>query len=722
MQTAPIVAFDNETHRFGTCNLIPPVVCMSWSCGETQGVISMGDGKDKVQQIAEWVMDEAHHKVGHNVSYDLGGIALEFPHLIPVIFDQLCRGLIHDTIIREKLLLLADQGDLENYREGDRVIRTDFSLAGMAKSYLGIDRSAEKAFADSWRTNYSHLEKTPVAQWPQDAISYSLSDSTDAEQIFWLQEQKRQAFFDKTGIDPLTTETFQVAVDFCLSLMASRGLRIDAQAAGKVEEMLKEELSEDKISLLIEHGIIEPAVPPLPYANGAKNKDGTPKMKAGKKEKKNSAALLAYIMQMKERFPEIQLKRTKKSAKFPEGNIKTGKEFYEAYWHLDPVIEQFRNRQKLQKLVTTYIPQMKDETGAFSEVIHTWYDVIKRTGRTSSKSSDKYPSANFQQMDPRVRNCYIPREGYGFCSIDYDGMELGTAAQRCINLFGFSKLGNLINSGIGPHEYLGAQIAYATDEGFKASFGNAVPSKDFIYEAFYAFKDHEDPELKKFYKHYRTFAKPTGLGFPGGLGPDTFIQYAKDTYGVVVDKATAKQLKQIWLETFPEFSQYFEWINKQCIDHRNSGRLYTDDDGRTRKKTTYAYSTTFGMHRAGADYCAAANGAALQGFSAEGAKLGVLDVVRNCFDPSQGSVLYGRMFPIAFIHDEQLSEVLLDDLTHEVCHEASRLMVNAMQAITPDVKAGASPVLMRRWDKRAEAVYDENGRLTFWEPPVESPK
>jgi DNA polymerase I-like protein with 3'-5' exonuclease and polymerase domains len=234
-------------------------------------------------------------------------------------------------------------------------------------------------------------------------------------------------------------------------------------------------------------------------------------------------------------------------------------------------------------------------------------------------------------------------------------------------------------------------------------------------------KGNEEPEQRKFYKHYRTLAKPTGLGYPGGLGPDTFIAYAKATFQVVIDRDTAEQLRELWRSTFPEMKLYHDWINSQAIDPHAPAQARQRDDGSTFISRKYAYTSPMGMYRAGCDFCAAANGKALQTPSAEGAKLAIWNVVRACVDPSRGSILYpdalgARCRPLAFVHDEFVGEVS-EDCVQEVIVEVSALMVEAMRYITPDVKVGVGPALMRRWDKRAEAVFDESGCLTVWEPP-----
>ncbi len=146
---------------------------------------------------------------------------------------------------------------------------------------------------------------------------------------------------------------------------------------------------------------------------------------------------------------------------------------------------------------------------------------------------------------------------------------------------------------------------------------------------------------------------------------------------------------------------YVRWVSDSCVDPFNEDR--------------YAYTTPFGMYRAGADYCSCANGAALQAFSAEGAKLAVFNVIRACYDPTACSILYAKARPMAFIHDEILGEVPEAE-AHELCNAMSEIMVDSFRVVTPDVAVKAQPVLMERWNKSAEPVFGQDGRLKVWKP------
>jgi DNA polymerase I len=738
----PIIGYDTETHRFGPGLLIPPLVCVQVSCGEARQVVSTGDG-DELMGVLDFLFPEEgaeHRIVAHNMAYDLASVCGHSPDMLPRVFKALEDGRCHDTKIREKLLNLTTHGklDVATLPDGSGGVKLSYSLADLVQKYLGIDISESKVQTeggkvvkgeeDSWRINFDALDGTPTSEWPQEAHDYAMDDAVYAEQIYWKQEEKRQEVISERGFDPFEVESFRVAVDFCLYLMSAWGMAVDPEEHGRIRKMLEQELAPENMPLLIESGILIPGRPPEPYKNKAKdhrpdcnNKktcDCPLKMKAEVPEKIAQAKLRAFVEEFCKRNG-LPIERTSPSDKFPEGQISIKAEWFEDYQHLDPLFDEYVRRQKLQKLVTTELPRMEwpKGSGDAASVVHPCYDILKETGRTSSYGSDAYPSFNCQNVDPRARGCYIARPGTVLFSCDYSQMELGTLGQTCLKQFGYSVLADKINGGIDPHAYLGAQICYRSHDGFAGACAeDGAADADAIYERFAQMKGCGIEDVEKMFKHYRTLAKPTGLGYPGGLGPKTFVQYAKANYGVEIDIDTATELREAWFETYPEMREYFQWINNMLVDPWNPPRIYTDKQtGEQKEIQQFAYRTPMGMWRVGCDYCACANGVGLQSPSAEGALLAVFNVVRACYDPAMQSILYGRVRPICFVHDEIIGEVdeMEDrlDLRQACLDEVSRIMVESFRQITPDVAVKAQPVLMRKWVKDLDPVFDDLGRL-----------
>ncbi|MEO0531665.1 MAG: hypothetical protein AAF266_13985, partial [Planctomycetota bacterium] len=689
---ATVIGFDTETEPLATGNVAPKLVCSSFVWGEDEHLAARDlylrtDGKVKIHTAqnaaADLIVsfldqiDESDNEslVLQNAAFDLAVVCRELPDRTPQVFRLLQDGKIHDTKIRERLLALADTGDIEFVElPSGGVKRRGYSLADLAFDYLGLDLSANKNNDDAWRTNYAVLADVPIKDWPQEAIEYAINDARYVVDIYEKQEVARQQLHERIGVDALLTESFHVCADFALYLMGAHGMAVDHETRQKVIDKMERELAPEKLSLLVQTGILEPAQPPRPHARGAKNHvegcdkkdcDCPVKMTAGKKEKKNTKKLFAYVEEMKERLGDrVELRRTSPSSKFPDGQLCVDSEWRDDHKHLDPVIEQLDHRESLQKLVTTELPRMIDPTTeAPADVVHPCYDVLKSTGRTSSFASKLYASFNTQNLHPDIRKCYVPRDGRVFFGIDFSQMELGTLAQTCLNLFGHSVLAEKINAGVDPHAYLGAQIAYRLDDDFRACCdAEGVSGKEDVYREFCGLATCGFDELVKMYAHFRKFAKPTGLGYPGGLGPATFIKYAKATFGVECDLETAEALREVWFETFDEMPDYFAHI-RGLVDPHNDPKTHTKPDGTERISDRYAYFSPLGMYRAGCDYCAAANGQGLQTPAAEGAKLAVYNVVRACYDSEAGEpLLYGKAWPIAFVHDEIIGEIEEDDM------------------------------------------------------------
>ena len=748
---SPIGA-DTETERFGTQNVVPELICIQIATyGPTIEemdtlLAAVADTEVTPDAVIDDLFSEAPMlRVFHNAAYDLAVICARRPELFPRVFEMLVEEeCIYDTKVAEKLLNITDTGEIDFEEVGTIKRKIGYSLSDLVLRMYGVDLSAEKKMEDAWRTNYGVLRNQPSATWPKEAVEYALSDSIWALRIREKQMARRQAIIEKCGHDPFEVLSFQVAVDFCLFLMTAWGCRVDPEEKARLDAFVANELRPERLNLLVERGILQPAEPPRPHGRGAKEHvDGCtdrkncscpPKMTAGKPEKVSDTTLKAYVEALAAARPtEFKIKKTEPSQRFPEGQVSTDAEWLDTYAHLDPVLEQFQHRQSMQKLVTTDLPRMclKDDKGnslgVTSPVVHPNFDILKVTGRTSSFASEGYASFNCQNPHPKARGCIIPRDGYVLFSVDYSQMELGTLAQKCYDLFGYSVLRDQINAGVDVHAYLGAQLCAAMEPAFKEWCIEAgAASAAEVYELFHRMPESAEQEVRDLYDKYRKFAKPTNLGYPGGLGPATFIKYAKATYELVISLEQATMFRDTWRETYPEMVDYFAYINKICLDTANGPKSYTDDDGCEKKRDRYCYDSPFGMHRAGADYCAAANGLGLQTPSAEGAKLAILNAQRACFDPTLGSILYPddrgvTVKFLMFIHDELVGEVRRDDMTlvTQRVREVQRLMVEAMKLITPDVTPKTEAALMLRWDKRAKSKVDANGNLTIWEPPKE---
>ena len=93
-----------------------------------------------------------------------------------------------------------------------------------------------------------------------------------------------------------------------------------------------------------------------------------------------------------------------------------------------------------------------------------------------------------------------------------------------------------------------------------------------------------------------------------------------------------------------------------------------------------------------------------QGLAADGAKLALWLLWRAGFRITN------------FIHDEVLIEVPETSDLHDQAERIRELMIAGMQQVIPNLPICVEIAASRRWDVRAKAVFDSNGRLQIWTP------
>ena len=645
-----VTALDVETLPISPSSLAPRVICCSFSFGTRSWVTGNSKEENLKGDIRKALMG---HVVGHNIAFDLMSIINTFPSLKPLVWKAYAEHRVHDTIVREKLIHLGTHGSIDALA-GKRI---DYSLSGLSNDRLRKSLEGDKS--SGVRIRYGEMDGVPAHAYPREFYDYSLQDAEVTFRLYQSQEKKSELF---------KNEWLHVNMAFCLYFSTCRGLKVDKNKVLDLWDKTKAEIHLDNYPLLKSSGIITPACPGKPYK---KNKNRRTKPKP---EKVNvSKALMPRIEQVC-RDNRLKIEKTE------TGRTSTSKRVLEDLAPLDPVLREYQKRQSLAKLVTAYFPAMRwprAETGPrlIADTIHPQYDVLKKTGRisswgNSSKSKNPlYPSVNIQQVDPRVRGCYVPREGFYLLSVDYSALELVALADTVYKLYGKSRLRDQLNRGMDPHAKLGARLA-----------GDA--HEDFLR------KKEEDPI---YFKSWRKRAKPVGLGYPGGMGVQTMIK-ACAGYGFRVTETEAWVYKDKWLEEYPVMRDYL---------------AHEGDEERS-------YVSPLGMVRSGCNYTQYCNGLALQTPGAEGMKLATFALCREIYD-QPGSVLEGCHF-LASIHDEVLLEVPVEKAS--LCADrVGQIMVSEMRIVLTSMNTKAVRVeaaLMKRWDKRAEPVY-VGGELVPWE-------
>lgn len=709
---AAVVGLDSETHLFGPERLAPPPLCFTVSRHASLSRAELHH-RDDAYDVLRNVLQGRFG--GQNIAYDMVVAVNWWPDLTPTIFSAYHEKRVHDSSIREGLWNLSIVGEIGPAEKRDALP----NLAYLAQKYLGRDMSKVKQGETIWRLLFHELEGVPVERWPAEAVDYAKVDAWATRQVMLQQEDS-------------PVEWLHVAAHFCYYLMTTRGLRIDRKLKRRLQREVEKELSPDALPLIYEAGLVIPAQPPRPHVGGHKEHvPGCPrkacacpvKMTAAQPEcVAKNAALVPLIMKVCSEN-SLEIPYTEPSKTFPNGQVKTDEETLAVLSGLDPVLRQFHTRAEKDKLRTSYFPAMEWPygSGITAKILHAGYEPLKKTGRGSSRGNSKkavregrahYASANIQQADPRLRACYPPREGWVFGAADFKAIDLVCLAQTVYKLFGESELREQLNKDVDPHAFLATAIAFEKDEKFRKRIRGKPDDEG--YRTFLGLKKEPhapgctDKKREKgfnchvggcFYKEWRDLAKKVGLGFAGGMGIDTFIGLVAKELHLKLTQKEAWQLKRLWLKIYPEMSRYLKWAGEQ-------------KDGKT---DWLCYTSPLGMRRARCSYTETANGNALQSPAAEGMKIAMFLVTRECY-AMPGSALWGCR-PVINMHDELVLEIPLS-LGVAGCDAAVRrlgqLMVKGQKVICPDVKVDAKPYLTTRWVKEAEQVLNDHGQIVPW--------
>ena len=678
-----VAALDTETHLVAQGYQWPRMVCTSM-CGGVAGEdgrVTFGrpglyTAGIRLLSFWEWLLRTPEVLlVFHNAPFDLLVIVEAFrehrgadagEECLRWVFEALDAGRVRDTSLRAPLLDNAKGFLLEAER--------GYSLAALA-SPLGVllDKSG-----DSFRLRYAEfqdgLDTVPVQQWPTAAVDYAAADALATACVWGTQQESaaKHKYVDGAGKTPgfptpipwlggaVVDEVNQCRGALALALTAGRGIRTDPVAVEALQTRLQ--------------GKVATYVPEMEAIGILRQADGSVNLKR-----------LQQLVELDAQSRGIPVPRGAPTAKMKEkaqargeraiGNIRYDGDTLEGCGLEE--LQRYTQLTHARKLLDTYVPVL--QRGVHEPICARYYPLMA-TGRCSCRK----PNLQNQPREPGVRQCYIPRPGYLLSSCDYSVLEMRTFAQVC-HVFGFkSHLREAFLQGRDPHNWFGALLLGVTYEHFCAAIEGKL-----------------GPEEKKRCKEMRQLAKAANFGYPGGLGANTFVSYAAG-YRVHLTAAQSGALRAKWLAAWPEAVRYFAAISARLDQSAdNTITIHQLYSGRRRGRCFYtqACNTTF------------------QGLAADGAKTALYRVLREAL-LDRRSDLHGS-YVVAFIHDELVGEHPEEHAAPAAARMAA-VMVESMGLWTPDVPQVVEPALMRRWDKEASPVFDDEGRLVPWDAGSEA--
>jgi DNA polymerase I len=677
-------AFDTETHLIAPGNLAPRIVCASIA-GPTPGDERVVERKDALRTFRGCIAGRGVIG-GHNLCYDFGVMAAEWPELVREIFKVLEEDRAVDSGLLEALDSIA-LGCLYRDRHTNAPIGR-YTLAYLEGIYRGVDRSESKG-ENSWRLRYSELDGVPLEKWPGEAVQYPRDDARGTYEV--LKVQLVPPAGERRNVGMIHQE---MRAAWALHLISTWGLRTDPELTEHVVGAIQKEHDESREKFLAS-GIVKTrkckkVKGELERVDFWDDITGIeiPMRYCEDKEILRNLVSLAYAGN-----PPLTaggVSGDRKVATDRDTLVNSGNELLEEYGEAGPN----------EKLLSTYSELL---TLGTEIPINPSYTVILESDRTSCSKP------NIQQLPRKsmVRNCFVPRDGWVFVSVDYSSLELVTLAKITLDIFGHSAMADAINAGRDLHLQLAANLSHKS------------------YEEALALKKAGDKQMLAL----RQVAKPTNFGTPGGMGaPKQVLAARKEgtkfcevagelekcgSKGIVYNYYNGKDIaptcvvcldiaeraREAYLSTWREMPEYFRICSGLAEGCQNGTPVESLSQG--------------GLLRLEPSFCAVANHG-FQNLAAVGAKDALWEVSRECYaDPS--SILYGNCRPVAFIHDEVFSEIREEVLT-EAANRKTEIMIATMQKHCVGVKVGAEPAACRRWFKNASAVHDADGRLIPWWP------
>ncbi len=143
---------------------------------------------------------------------------------------------------------------------------------------------------------------------------------------------------------------------------------------------------------------------------------------AGEEFNINSPSQIGHIL-----FDKLQLS-TKGISKTPGGEISTAASELEKLRDKHPVVDFIFEYRELQKLLSTYVIPLQEQTDAQGRIHTTFHQLGAATGRLSSSDPNLQNIPMRSLFAQEIRRAFIPSEGKKFLSADYSQMELRVVA------------------------------------------------------------------------------------------------------------------------------------------------------------------------------------------------------------------------------------------------------------------------------------------------------
>lgn len=628
--------FDFETEPFARGYTVPRPICMAWAHDSGEVFLEKPDQS----RLFYWL--ESHMiMVGANIAFDMLVAATEWPELLPLVHAKYLRGEICDVLLDRKLLDIA----------AGRYARLKMWSLDSCAQRAGYPERLDKT---SWRTGYKALLDVPIEWWPEGAQRYAKDDVHATRWVDrWNQDEGRGQYPAHHGV-------LAAQASLTLTRASAWGVLTDPARTEQLAARVEARLAELR-TILVPLGLVRP--------DGSKNtKEATSRIVAAWQRLGLPAALAKegqkqLTAAVKRGVPQAQAQAELEASGY---GIALDKDA--AILSEDEVMIAY-SEYASQSLILGRVDRAR---AGWVLPLQTRFDPLKETARTSSTQpsapivGEQMQNFNRGKKDEALglREVFTPRAGNLFLSADGGMAELHALAHTLRVMFGFSRLGDMLDAGIDVHWYMAARYMGMEYEEILRCSQDGTPC----------------PVEGMDWSDLRTMAKAFVFGVPGGMGIDKLILSARKGYGVRVTREQAQKLKALYLDACPELRKMFKWVSDR------GGNF------------THIHPVT-GFIRGGCGYTDGAN-QFMQHLTAYGAKAALFAVDLACFAP--GNPLYGfRIWNMC--HDEILLEGPAE-LCPAAAAELKRICETVYTSWMPSSFTTWDPVICRVWTKKAKTV------------------
>ena len=647
-----IIGADTETECFAPGYMAPRIACLSLDSASTGAALVP---TPEAREIFLWLLTQ--HTVWHNAPYDLC-CALAWWDCSREVIAALEHDRIGDTWVIQRVAII---GGLAPF--------TDLSL-DVLHAYHGL---GELPKDQAIRRSYGPLRNQPLDKYTQQQIDYARDDATAVRKLYsrqckWLDKD----LIHWSDICALTRK--RVWLEACKDW----GLRTDGRKLKELTAAVAARIGEMR-SVAQQPALLDDEDPMHPPVDCALVRaDGT-----GAKHRQQALVAAAYLAPkplplpgkpIKERLaaaillvPPSILTTKPREAKDAEPrkkpwkpSIKTARNVLEESGDERLVaFAEYGSWSSLESTLPHYL------AGAY-EPIHTKWGMADSTRVTSSQ-----PQVQNLGTDNGIRECFVPRPGHCFVSVDHGGLENATLAQFGVWYLHDHSFADFVNAGKDLHTHVASVIHGCTyDEGV-------------------ALKNAKD----KAFCNARDAAKPIDFGAPGGAGWRRLKISAKQLQNLDWTEAQAKFYRQAWVDAVPVGAKMHSWVDQH---QQADGRFTVPIPGTT-------------ITRRNVTFCSACNNS-FQSLGAviEGA-VGWAMFRARLLDPQSP---LARCAMVNYVHDEFIWEVPID-LVDAAARRLEEIMHAVPQGPMPDVVLRSKAEAMAFWSKSARRIVID-GKLRVW--------